>query len=68
MNSQNEIAMAKRTNLTQNFESVCYAKLILTNHAHISFILIVLVTFDHFLKQCNFVHVGLHHLPDLLLE
>ena len=36
MNSQNEIAMEKEPTL-HNFESVGYAKLISTNHAHIRF-------------------------------
>ena len=31
-------------------------------------VLIVLVTFYHFPKHCGFVHVGLHHLPGLLLR
>ena len=35
MNSQNEIAMEKEPTL-HNFESIGYAKLISTNHAHIS--------------------------------
>ena len=74
MNNQNKIAMSKKKKKKKkNTLYVILNLQVMPNLfqpiMHISvFILIVLVTFYHFPKHCNFVDVGLHHLPDLLLE